>query len=174
MKLFTHLLKYGATTLVGLVGLGVAANSAQAFSVTPTDDGQGLVQKILGSGISVVPGSVTYSGASGTSGIFTGGLSTGIGIDSGIILTTGQAIDALGPNDLDNTTTQNGEPGDADLDGLIPGFSTLDALTLEFDFISTGGDLFFNYVLHLKNTTSLSTHRSMMSSASSWMDRILP
>jgi hypothetical protein len=47
---------------------------------------------------------------------------------------------------LDNTSTNNGLPGDTDLDGLIPGFFTLDATILEFDFETAGGDVFFNYI----------------------------
>lgn len=103
-----------------------------------------MVNTILGSGITVVGGSVNYTGASGASGTFTDGLSSGIGIDTGIILTSGQASSAVGPNDEDNTTTINGFGGDSDLDAL--GFSTNDATVLEFDFETAGGDLFFNYV----------------------------
>ncbi|NJM21013.1 MAG: PEP-CTERM sorting domain-containing protein [Richelia sp. SL_2_1] len=131
-----------ATVLIGITGI---SKSARAISITPTNDGNTLVNTILGSGITVVPGSVNYTGASGASGIFTNGNSSGIGINSGIILTTGQASDAVGPNNLDNTTTGNGTPGDADLNALIPQ-NTNDAATLEFDFESAGGNIFFNYV----------------------------
>ncbi len=119
--------------------------SAQAISITPTNDGTTLANTILGSGITIVPGSLTYTGANGASGTFTNGLSSGIGIDKGVIITTGQAIDAVGPNDSDGTTTDNGTFGDADLDILAQG-TTSDAATLTFQFESQGGDLFFNYV----------------------------
>ncbi len=128
-----------------IVGLG-ATTTAQAISITPSSNGNDLVQEILGSGITIVPDSINYIGADGASGIFTDGLSSGIGIESGIILTTGSAEDAIGPNDSDEKTTENGLPGDSDLDRLIPGYSTQDATVLEFDFQTEGGDVFFNYV----------------------------
>lgn len=115
-----------------------------ALDVTPTGDASILANNILGSGITI--SNITYTGGANASGTFTNGLSSGIGIASGIILTTGSAADAVGPNSADNTTTENGLTGDSDLDVLIPGFSTFDATILEFDFESAGGNLFFNYV----------------------------
>ncbi|MGL5881016.1 MAG: choice-of-anchor L domain-containing protein, partial [Xenococcaceae cyanobacterium] len=103
------------------------------------------VNTILGSGITVTPGSLNYTGASSASGTFTSGLTSGIGIDSGIILTSGQAADAVGPNNADNKSTGHGLPGDPSLTTLA-GVDTFDASSLEFDFESTGGDLFFDFV----------------------------
>lgn len=140
MAKLINYLKYSAATVLGL---GLAAGSAQAITLTPTNDGNALVNTILGSGITV--SNINYTGASGASGFFTGGLASGLGIDSGILLTSGQAINALGPNNSSNTTGNNGFAGDADLDALIPE-STNDATVLEFDFVSNGGDVFFNYV----------------------------
>ncbi|WP_414621434.1 PEP-CTERM sorting domain-containing protein [Calothrix sp. CCY 0018] len=140
-KRFTFVLT-AATVLLGITGI---SKSARAISITPTNDGNTLTNTILGSGITVVPGSVNYNGANGASGTFTNGNLSGIGIDSGIILTTGQASSAVGPNNADDTTTVNGTAGDADLDALIPQ-NTRDAATLEFDFESAGGDIFFDYV----------------------------
>jgi len=145
----------------GFLGLGAIAPAAQAISITPTDDPNALINEILGAGISVT--NITYTGASGASGLFTDGASSGLGFDKGIILTSGQAIDALGPNGNGSTaevsgvgnasdevnfgaSTENGVAGDPDLDALVPGLSTEDATVLEFDFESEGGDLFFNYV----------------------------
>lgn len=123
---------------------------AQAISITPTSDGEvgeALVNEILGSGITIVPNSIKYTGADVASGIFTDGLSSGIGIDQGIILTTGTAKDAEGPNHFDGSfKTRHGLAGDEDLDGLLTGSTTYDATILEFEFESQGGDIFFNYV----------------------------
>ncbi|MGD1716116.1 choice-of-anchor L domain-containing protein, partial [Dapis sp. BLCC M172] len=119
---------------------------AQAISITTSNNGNQLVSEILGSGITVEQDSINYIGADGASGIFTNGLSSGIGIDQGIILTTGTAMDAKGPNSLDHTTTKNKLPGDPDLDGLITESRTQDATILEFDFETQGGNVFFEYV----------------------------
>ena len=75
-------------------------------------------------------------------GLFTDGMASGLGVEEGIILSTGTATDAEGPNnngnDLDDlgqddTTTGFGGPGDTDLDN-ISGFDTEDAAVLEIVF----------------------------------------
>ncbi len=130
---------------IALGAIAISSQSAQAFTITPTNDSNTLVNTILGSGINVVPGSINLLSANGASGTFTNGLASGIGIDSGIILTTGSALNALGPNISSSSSLDNSTPGDADLSALISA-STYDAVVLEFDFESTGGDIFFNYV----------------------------
>ncbi|PAV25944.1 PEP-CTERM sorting domain-containing protein [Tamilnaduibacter salinus] len=127
-----------------LTGLVFASSQAAALSITPTSSGSDLVNEILGSGVSVDGGSINYIGAEGQAGIFTDGVSADIGIDSGIVMTSGQAANAIGPNDSDGAGSNVGGAGDADLDGLVGG-GTQDANVLEFEFESTGGDLFFNY-----------------------------
>jgi len=108
---------------------------------TPTD----LVNTLLGPGITV--SNVTYTGANVAAGEFAGG--TGIiGFESGIILSSGDIASVVGPNALDNTTTDNGTDGDLDLDSLLPeDQETFDAAVLEFDFEISGGDaVTFRYV----------------------------
>ncbi len=136
---------FAGTALIAFGGTTVA----QAISIVPNNDGEALVNEILGSGIKIVQNSIKYTGAPGASGFFTDGSgSDGIGIDNGIILTTGAAVKAEGPNHFDRESTPNGFPGDPDLDGLITntGFTTQDATILEFDFETQGGDVFFNYI----------------------------
>jgi len=138
-----------ATVLAtGMVAIGAEAEAALA--VTTSDDANALIAALLGPGITVTGGQSYLPAGTDASGTFTGGGgTTGIGFASGVILTTGDANDAPGPNNADDTTTANGAPGDADLDALIPGFSTQDATILQFDFQfgdgTTGGDLFFSY-----------------------------
>ena len=91
-------------------------------------------------------GSPIYQGGEVASGIFYGGISAGIGIESGVILTCGNASLATPPNKSDGSSYLNGEPGDPDLDSLIPGLRTNDRTSLEITFKSNGGNLFFNYV----------------------------
>lgn len=136
-------------TLPGLlfvVGLAFASApvSSYALSVTTTGDATTLTNVILGSGITLV-GTPTYTGAAIASGTFTGGVASGIGIESGILLTSGAAQLAVGPNNSPSATQDNGLPGDSDLDGLIPGFTTHDATVLTFDFTTASSNLFFNY-----------------------------
>ena len=142
MKLTTKFLKHSAATLLGF---GLVTSPAHAtVLVTPTNDANTLANAILGSGITI--NNATYTGALQASGTFSGGNSAGIGIDNGIILTTGRAIDAAGPNNIGNTSTSNAPtPGDPQLDTLSGGV-TRDAAALSIDFTTNGGNLYFNYV----------------------------
>lgn len=120
--------------------------SAQALVITPEDDGALLANTILGAGISI--SNVSYTGASGASGVFTGGHSTGLDINSGIILSSGSATNALGPNNEVGATTDSQAAGHDRL-SEISGFPTYDATILSFDFEfadGLGGDLYFNFV----------------------------
>ncbi|BBD58316.1 hypothetical protein NIES2109_10890 [Nostoc sp. HK-01] len=143
MKSLKSFLKTGAFSLLGL---GLVTAPAQAVNITTSSeiDPNVLVNNILGSGITI--SNATYQGASIASGTFTGGLASGIGIESGIILTTGNANLAVGPNTSESASRRNNLTGDADLSALISGVKTFDASVLEFEFISTTGNLFFNYV----------------------------
>jgi len=132
---------YGAL----LTGLILSASS-QALIITPENNGSTIANAIVGSGISV--SNVNYSGANGASGTFTGGNSSGLDIDAGIVLSTGQAVNAQGPNNSSGATGDNGLGGYAPLSTLA-GASTYDATVLSFNFQfdgGLGGDLFFNFV----------------------------
>ncbi len=86
-----------------------------------------------------------YYGINHAAGTFSGGAGI-IGFDNGIVLSTGKISDVVGPNKEDATTTANGQPGDPDLDSLIPGYTTFDRAALEFDFIPNTNVLTFDYV----------------------------
>jgi uncharacterized repeat protein (TIGR01451 family) len=109
-----------------------------AGSLTPED----LASALVGSGVTV--SNVTYVGPDVAAGSFTGG--TGIiGFEDGVILSSGNIANVVGPNASDGITTANGTAGDPDLDALS-GFSTFDAAVLEFDFIPDDATVFFQYV----------------------------
>ncbi len=90
-------------------------------------------------------GTPAYSGGATAAGTFTDGIASGIGMESGIMLSSGSVADAVGPNQSDLTTTDFGLPGYAPLD-IIAGGLTFDAALLGFSFTTTGEDLYFNYV----------------------------
>lgn len=122
-----------------------ASGNAQALLITPTTDGNTLANTILGSGVSIVSGSINYIGEPNQGGTFSEGIASGLGIEEGIILTTGDATLAPGPNSDDGASAGLGTAGDSDLD-TESGESTNDANILEFDFITSTSDLFFNFV----------------------------
>lgn len=109
-----------------------AINSANAsLVVTSNTDANALASALLGSGITV--SNAVYSGDTGTngSGFFSGGLSAGIGFDSGVLLTSGTVQNAVGPN---SATDQSGD-------------GTYSQLDFDFSFNNgNSGSVFFNYV----------------------------
>lgn len=70
---------------------------------------------------------------------------TDLGLNSGVILSTGDIFDAVGPNNQSGTSSNMGGPGDADLSALA-GFNTNDAVVFEFDFEVQGDEIEFNFV----------------------------
>jgi hypothetical protein len=126
------------------------AGRAMALNITSMDNAENLAQAMLGTGITI--SNVSYTGANAASGYFTGGTAAGIGMESGIVLTSGFASNLQGTsNTADGITGNNGLGGDPMLDALIPGYETMDATILEFDFVSSLGedvayDVYFQYV----------------------------
>ncbi len=113
--------------LGGTLAALLAANAqASNISIINSFDANTLANEIAGTGITIT--NATYSGASLTaSGIFSGALADGLGIDSGIVLTTGTTNCVPGPNNSSSCSS--------------PAAST----SLSFDFTTSTGDLFFNY-----------------------------
>ena len=118
-----------------------------AMNMTP----QQLVQNYLvGAGITI--SNVTFNGSSAliTSdqvGTFaTTGMATGqLGLSGGILMTSGKASIAIGPNNNAGAGSSTGGGGDPDLN-LISGTNTFDKAVIEFDFIPQFDTVRFRYV----------------------------
>ncbi len=130
-----------AMLLTLLPGTGTI-EAAGGLVVTQVNDANALVNKIVGSGITA--SNLKITGAAAAFGTFTGGKEI-IGFEDGIILSTGKAVDVVGPNKKNDTSTANNTAGDADLTQAING-ATLDAAVLEFDFVPASDTLSFQYV----------------------------
>jgi hypothetical protein len=102
-----------------------------------------LTDSLVGSGVTI--SNLVYTGNDKSAGIFSNGAGS-FGIDNGIVLSSGDIRYVKGPNEADGITLNTGLPGDADLNALIPGYTTYDATILEFDFVPTSDVLQFNYV----------------------------
>jgi hypothetical protein len=96
-----------------------------------------------GAGVSI--SNAQFKGALRAAGLFSGG-TTNVGIESGVILSSGNIAKVVGPNTSDSISQSNGCPGDSDLNTLIPGYQTQDATVLEFDFVPQSGSISFQYV----------------------------
>jgi gliding motility-associated-like protein len=69
-----------------------------------------------------------------------------LGLNKGLILTSGSAALAIGPNDVSNAGQDNMAPGDADLDYLSNGTLSHDACVVEMDVFAATDQLSFEYV----------------------------
>jgi gliding motility-associated-like protein len=128
------------------------ANIDKALSpiiVNPAPSVNDLVDSlILGDCFQIT--NITSCGASGNSaGTFTNGL-TSIGIDEGILITTGSVYNAQGPNPSSPCLQSSGNGGsacpDTDLNSMISPFSVYDVTRIEFDFVPTVDTVSFKFV----------------------------
>jgi hypothetical protein len=122
-------------------------------NVTPNNVANQLAQKLVGFGVNVTNatldcGSANSDGINHGSGMFTV-TSSNLGIDSGIVLTSGVAASTPSLNGVNGLT---GLPsnvtnliGDPDLTTLVGGL-TRDKCIFEFDFTTLGDTVSFDYV----------------------------
>ena len=132
-------------SIIFLFGVGsVFSQLVTGTSMSPL----GLVQNILlGPGVTV--SNILYNGSPAALGSFQAS-STNLGIDEGVVLTTGTVIDngdgPQGPNNQAGAGMDNNVGGSALLSGLIGGAQTYNASILEFDFIPYSDTVRFKYV----------------------------
>lgn len=127
--------------------------SIQTYSqITLTDNrtANQLVQRILGSGITVSNPTLNCTGIANAT--FTNSTAN-LGLTGGIVLTTGRAVTLsptqVGINGLSTITPNNVNfvtTIDPDIQILKPGFAQRDLCRLEFDFVPKGDTLSMNYV----------------------------
>lgn len=140
--------------LIICIGLPVGLHAQ--IAVTANNNANALAQKLVGFGVTVTNATLDCGSANGDninhgSGMFTV-TSSNLGLDSGIVLTSGVAATngtILGVNNINasafspsNSTNLIGDP---DLTTLVGG-TTNDKCILEFDFTTLGDTVKFDYV----------------------------
>ncbi len=124
-------------------------NSFSQIDVTGNTDAQQLVQSILGKGYTVSNAKLTCptSGGVFASGSFQN-VSSNIGLNQGIVLTTGSINNIKGPNNQGGASQPNMQNGDADLDKLLTDSikKTKDACGIEFDLVPACDEFKIKYV----------------------------
>lgn len=149
------------TTLFPLISIAQTPN----VQIIDSQSAQALAQKLAGVGVTVT--NVVRDCADVGSGLFvTQG--TNLGLDSGVILTTGSAATRSyprpwgieiynGANGDSKITahTRHFRPGDADLTNYAK-VPTFDACGLEFDFKAQGDSILFEYVFSSEEYTMYS------------------
>lgn len=119
---------------------------SQAITVTPANDltdVQNFINNDLFGGC-VSSSNLTITGLPRAVGRFTNGLSS-LGFNRGIVMSSGMAIYAAGPNNAPNRSAANFVDGDNDLNTQLNVF-TNDAIVIEFDFIPLSDTIRFTYV----------------------------
>ena len=125
----------------------LSVTEGAAMNYTPIQ----LVENwLVGQGVTV--GNATFNGSiaqinSNQVGTFTTDdtATTELGLDAGVLLTSGAASIAIGPNNSTGATASTTFGNDPDLD-MIAATSTLDKCVLEFDFVPQSDTLKFRYV----------------------------
>jgi gliding motility-associated-like protein len=146
MKLLSNFLfKSSANKLIiSLLVIFMPIISFGQITIDTTKTAQYLVENILvGAGVSV--SNITYTGSVVSLGDFNNGNTTNIGMDEGIILSTGDVTHIAGPNLLPNTQTNTLGGSDPDLASLVTN-PIYDAAILEFDFVPMSDTIRFQYV----------------------------
>jgi gliding motility-associated-like protein len=128
---------FAAGLLVLLPSL-LAAQITVDNSLTPLQ----LAESLVGDGVTVE--NVVLNCPNDAFGSFDG-TASGLGVDSGVVLTSGSIFEVLGPNDEGGAGLDNGAPGDPLLDP-ISAATTFNACRLEFDVTPIADTLLFRYV----------------------------
>lgn len=140
MKIHRYLLKM---LTAGMVLLLICCNhSFGQLSITPGQNANALAQSLAGSGITILNASMTCAGQANARFTAT---SSNLGIDTGILLTTGQAIN-VGGAEPGLTSFNNNTNGDPSLQTLSGASTTRDACILQFDLVPKGDTVKFDYV----------------------------
>lgn len=104
-----------------------------------------LVKNVLSGDAGIDIQNISYTGYDRSMALFENGNTSGLGIDKGIILSSGLAVGAKGPNNTDTYTSGAGGAGSSLLDQYAKA-KTIDAAVLQFDFKPQTDGVVFNYV----------------------------
>lgn len=104
---------------------------------------ESLVDRFVGDGVQF--SNVSFTGIDVSRGYFSGGETTNLGLNSGVVLSNGEAEDVM-PTSFSNISGHDlGLPGDPVLDAMC-GFPTSDAVVLEFDFVPLADTIICRFV----------------------------
>ncbi len=144
--------------LLSIILTIVSTNAYCQITLSDNKTATQLVQKIIGSGITVSNPTLNCTGVANAT--FTTG-TTNLGLTGGIVLTTGRAI-TVSPTSIGINGSSTSSPNnvnfvntiDPDIQTLKPGFTQRDLCRLEFDFVPKGDTLSMNYVFASEEYTS--------------------
>jgi gliding motility-associated-like protein len=156
MKINIQFRKCSLVIAAALISLLSNAQLILNYGLTPTQ----MAQNLVGTGVQILNASVT---AADSSYAYYVSNNTELGTSSGLLLTTGKAIDAIGPNNSGGNCAadlfpcspaqgsldgRNNFPGSSLLENFLalpPPYVTHDACIFEFDIIPQGDSIKFKY-----------------------------
>ena len=133
-----------AGAALATVGNGLVTTDLSAVGMSPDS----LAATLVGPGVSV--SNVVYTGANAQAGLIHLVDPAVVSFNDGVIFSSGNIADVVGPNKSDGITGDMAGPDDADLNALIANSQTVnpitfDAAKLEFDFVPTASTVYFTY-----------------------------
>lgn len=134
-----HSLQFAAVALLA-GGIGTAAHAVPVFTDLNATTPEALAASLLAPNSGITINSVSYTGANAASGLFTNGNSSNLGINEGVVLTTGILSDMA-----TNFSSNNVALGNPLLDPLA-GAPTTNASTLTIEFTPVGSEVTFSYL----------------------------
>ena len=124
--------------------------SAQTITVDNSKTPTQLVQDLITAGSCVQPTNISINGYDfgGGEKSFAWFDSNGSGfpLDKGLLISTGKASSAVGPNTSLLSEGPTSWPGDTDLERAINETNTINATVVEFDFVAVTNYVSFNYI----------------------------
>lgn len=128
------------------------------FTVVENNSAVALAKKIVGPGVTILNAQI--KGTANSSGFFTDRTNT-LGIDSGIVLSSGRVKTTGGQAGVDGSASSHASttlniPGDNDLNNAA-NVNTLDATVLEFDFIPQGDSINVKFVFGSEEYAGISS-----------------
>ena len=131
------ILRTAITTLIA----AWAGSAGAQLSVNPQTNVQSLAAAITGQGVRISNPVISCHAQGYGEFSYTGSV---LGVSEGVLLTTGRITNALGPNNVENRTFDQGTAGNTLLN-TVTGRTTYDACRLEFDVVPGGDTLRFNF-----------------------------
>ena len=128
--------------VIFLIGCFIGIQSYAQITVNTAVTGQSLADSLCGSGVVISNINYVSPGPLAAASFNSGG---SLGINSGILLTTGSSSIAASLNTVPDAGFNHGAAGDSYIDQMVSGTS-FDAHILEFDFLAVTDTVVFNYI----------------------------
>ncbi len=145
LRIFRKILLFSLALVLSLSVSNAQLDVSDEYTATE------LIEDILlGGGVQISNVSVTWGNYVKSMGYFENGEDANLGIEEGMILTSGSIYNALPANQYSDVTEYFFGNGDVDLDSLIhrsdPYEQSYDVTAIEFDFTPLFTNISFNYV----------------------------